>query len=373
MAGRRLKRKAARDTAAARAQRKTDLLEEKKARLAKARAAKARKLQQLQKEQQKATATTAVASPAGPTEGRRSGRSGVGCEIRQRRRRSHCAEPADRCSDPRVEKCSSPSDDVLEHATAVQEEAALLRRDNRLQIDANSRSDEAHQLGGDEPFIPSGVLVGHRILRLFGNDDGAVGGQDGCLILPTPTSEEAEEVGSAFFIGTVTSYRPPKAYEQLMPKNAVGGSSSSSSSSSSSARGVHVDGDGPKKGGRRRGSKKKKSRGGRPRKDAVRELDYALYRVHFDDGDVMDMEPKEVFECSQLYDAKVSGKEAVGRNDETTRLCFSSDICHIMKLLDSCLAQSHLDIIYLHIMFYLHFLSVRNSPALRPGTTVLRR
>ena len=315
MAGRRLKRKAARDAAAARAQRKTDLLEKKKACLAKARAAKARKLQQLQKEQQKATATTAVASPAGPIKSRCFSRSSVGCDARQRRRRSHCAEPADRCSDPRVEKCSSPSDDVLEHATAVQEEAALPRRDNRLQIDANSRSDEAHQLGGDEPFIPSGVLVGHRILRLFGNDDGAVGGQDGCLILPTPTSEEAEEVSSAFFIGTVASYRPPKAYEQLMPKNVVGGSSS--------ARGVHVDGDGPKKGGRRRGSKKKKSRGGRPRKDAVRELDYALYRVHFDDGDVMDMEPKEVFECSQLYDAKVSGRGVVGRNDETTRLCFS--------------------------------------------------
>ena len=330
MAGRRLKRKAARDTAAARAQRKTDLLEKKKARLAKARAAKARKLQQLQKEkqkeQQKATATTAVASLAAPTEGRRSGRSGSGCDIQQRRRRSNGAEPADRCSDPGAEKYSSPSDDVLEHATAVQKEAALLRRDNRLQLDADNRSDEAHQPGGDGSFIPSGVLVGHRILRLFGNVDGAddegVGGQDGCLILRTPMSKEAEEVDSAFFIGTVRSYRPPKAYEQLMPKNAVGGSSSSS------AHGVHADGDGPKKGGRRRGSKKKKRRGGRPRKDAVRELDYALYRVHFDDGDVMDMEPKEVFECSQLYDAKVSGRGRgwFRRNDETTRLCFSSDL-----------------------------------------------
>ena len=357
MAGRRLKRKAARDTAAARAQRKTDLLEKKKARLAKARAAKARKLQQLQKEQQKATATTAVASLAGPTEGRRSSRSGVGCDIQQRRRRSNRAEPADRCSDPGVEKYSSSSDHVLEHATAVQEEAALLRRDNRLQIDADNRSDEAHQLGGDGAFIPSGVLVGHRILRLFGNVDGAddecVGGQDGCLILRTPMSKEAEEVDSAFFIGTVRSYRPPKAYEQLMPKNAVGGSSSSSS-----AHGVHVDGDGPKKGGRRRGSKKKKKRGGRPRKDAVRELDYALYRVHFDDGDVMDMEPKEVFECSQLYDAKVSGRGVVRRNEETTRLCFSSDICHIMKLLGSMfgtISPRHiLDIIFFHTMFHLH-------------------
>ena len=59
MAGRRLKRKAVRDAAAARAQRKTDLLEKKKARLA--------------LEQQKATATTAVASLAGATEGIPSG------------------------------------------------------------------------------------------------------------------------------------------------------------------------------------------------------------------------------------------------------------------------------------------------------------
>ena len=241
-------------------------------------------------------------------------------------------------------------------AAAARDTAAA--RAQRLQPDADNRSDEAHQLGGDGAFIPSGVLVGHRILRLFGNVDGAddecVGGQDGCLILRTPMSKEAEEVDSAFFIGTVRSYRPPKAYEQLMPKNAVGGSSSSSSS----AHGVHVDGDGPKKGGRRRGSKKKKKRGGRPRKDAVRELDYALYRVHFDDGDVMDMEPKEVFECSQLYDAKVSGRGVVRRNEETTRLCFSSDICHIMKLLGSMfgtISPRHiLDIIFFHTMFHLH-------------------
>eukprot|EP00563_Minutocellus_polymorphus_P001299 CAMPEP_0181029150 /NCGR_PEP_ID=MMETSP1070-20121207/5043_1 /TAXON_ID=265543 /ORGANISM="Minutocellus polymorphus, Strain NH13" /LENGTH=1489 /DNA_ID=CAMNT_0023106437 /DNA_START=337 /DNA_END=4806 /DNA_ORIENTATION=- len=309
MAGRRLKRKAAKDTATARAQRKMDLLAKKKDSMAKARAVKARKFQQLQKEKQRhaqsattasaSAAATAAASPAGLAESYGGGENIVGRGAQQRRFRSPdissggaSAGPAGRCSDPGLQE--EPRDDVLEHAAAALEEEALLRRDSHLQANGNKRSNEKHQLGSDGPFIPSGVLVGHRILRLFGNDDGAecVGGQDGCLVLRTPMSEEAEEVGSALFIGTVMAYRPPKAYEDLMP------------SGSACVHDVQDDGDDAKKGGRRKGRKKKKRRGGRPRKDAVRELDFALYRVHFDDGDVMDMEPREVFECSQLYDAK---------------------------------------------------------------------
>ena len=144
-----------------------------------------------------------------------------------------------------------------------------------------------------------GVFDGYRILRSFGDDDGS--GPVGCSVLRSPTSEEAEEVDSALFIGTVVSYRPPKVYEDLMPRNDV--------------EDQNVQDEAAGSGGRRRGRKKKKKRRGRPRKDAVQELDYALYRVQFDDGDVMDMEPKEVFQCSQLYDAKVRDKDGVLSDD----------------------------------------------------------
>ena len=183
-------------------------------------------------------------------------------------------------------------------AAAARDTAAA--RAQRLQPDADNRSDEAH---------PWGVLVGHRVLRLFGDTDGAddecVGGQGGGSILPSPTSKEAEEVDSAYFIGTVRSYHPPT---------------------------------------------------NRPSDGA--EPNYGAYSVHFDDGVIMTMAPKKVFECSQLYDDKVSGKGAVRR----WRFAYLSDICHVVKLV----AQSHLDIIYLYS-------SVRNSPALLPGTMVLGR
>jgi hypothetical protein len=308
MAGRRIKRKAAMATAATRNQQKQELLEKKKAILAKARAAKTRKFQQRQKKNRHlaqmttATATTAsaVAGPAGPTESSSGGGSdGAGSNLQQGRCRlpdhpsgRESAGPATgRRSDPGPEEDSRSRDDVLEHAVAAQ---------------VDQQSSGAQQLGGGDhrPFIPSGVLVGHRILRSFGNDDGSepVCGQDGCFILRTPMSEDAEEVESALFIGTVMSYRPPKAYEDLTPRNGAVDQSS-------------VQAEDVKSGGQRRGRKKKKKRCGRPRRDAVRELDYALYRVHFDDGDVMDMEPKEVFECSQLYDAKVRGRKHMERHE----------------------------------------------------------
>lgn len=313
MVGRRIKRKAAKESAATKAQQKAELLEKKRASLAKARAAKARKFQQRrqkkknqpQQHAQMTTTTTAsaAAGPAGPTE-TADGSGGLGCEVQQRRRRlpenasagEESAGPAaGRGSDPGLEEDSTSRDDVLEHAAAAQEEAVLLRQDDHQHARPDQHSNEKRQLGGsgdDRPFIPSGVLVGHRILRSFGDDDGS--GPDGCLILRSPTSEEAEEVDSALFIGTVMSYRPPKAYEDLMPSNDVDDH--------------NVQDEVVSNGGRRKGRKKKKKRMGRPRKDAVRELDYALYRVQFDDGDVMDMEPKEVFQCSQLYDAKVRNR-----------------------------------------------------------------
>ena len=306
MAGRRIKRKAAMATAATRNQQKQEL-EKRKAILAKARAAKTRKFQQRQKKNRHlaqmttATATTAsaVAGPAGPTESSSGGGGGAGSNLQQGRRRlpdhpcrRESAGPATgRRSDPGPEEDSRSRDNVLEHAVAAQ---------------VDQQSSGAQQLGcGDHrPFIPSGVLIGHRILCSFGNDDGSepVCGQDGCFILRTPMSEDAEEVESALFIGTVMSYRPPKAYEDLTPRNGVVDQSS-------------VQAEDVKSGGQRGGRKKKKKRCGRPRRDAVRELDYALYRVHFDDGDVMDMGPKEVFECSQLYDAKVRGRKHMERHE----------------------------------------------------------
>lgn len=317
MVGRRIKRKAAKDSAATKAQQKAELLEKKRASLAKARAAKARKFQQRQKKknqrqqhaQMSATATaSAAAGPAGPTATADGGGS-LDCDVQQKYRRlpenasggEGAGSAVGRGSDPGLEDQDSTSrDDVLEHAAAAQEEAVLLRQDEHQHAMPDQQSNEKRHLGGkgdDRPFIPSGVLVGHRILRSFGDDDG--NGPDGCFVLRSPTSEEAEEVDSALFIGTVMSYRPPKVYEDLMPRNDV--------------EDQNVQDEVAGNGGRRKGRKKKKKRMGRPRKDAVRELDYALYRVQFDDGDVMDMEPKEVFQCSQLYDAKVRNTDGVPR------------------------------------------------------------
>lgn len=316
MVGRRIKRKAAKDSAATKAQQKAELREKKRASLAKARAAKARKFQQRQKKKNQrqrhaqmsaATTTSAAAGPTGPTETTDGGGS-LDCDVQEKCRLS--PENASgggstgpvvgsRGSDPGLEGEDSTSrDDVLEHAAAAQEEAVLLRQDEHQHAMLDHQSNEKRYPGGsgdDRPFIPSGVLIGHRILRSFGDDDG--GGPDGCFILRSPTSEEAEEVDSAYFIGTVMSYRPPKVYEDLLPRKEV--------------EDQNVQDEVAGNSGRRRGRKKKKKRMGRPRKDAVRELDYALYRVQFDDGDVMDMEPKEVFQCSQLYDAKVRDTDGV--------------------------------------------------------------
>ena len=337
MVGRRIKRKAAKESAATKAQQKAELLEKKRASLAKARAAKARKFQQRrqkkknqpQQHAQMTTTTTAsaAAGPAGPAE-TADGSGGLGCEVQQRRRRlpenasagEESAGPAaGRGSDPGLEEDSTSRDDVLEHAAAAQEEAALLRRDEHHHARPDQQSNEKRQLGGsgdDRPFIPSGVLVGHRILRSFGDDDGS--GPGGCFVLRSPTSEEAEEVDSALFIGTVVSYRPPKVYEDLMPRNDVEDQNVQDEIAGSS-------------GGRRRGRKKKKKRRGRPRKDAVQELDYALYRVQFDDGDVMDMEPKEVFQCSQLYDAKVRDPDGMLSDDDWVlpRVLYSYSSCFL--------------------------------------------
>ena len=318
MVGRRIKRKAAKESAATKAQQKAELLEKKRASLAKARAAKARKFQQRQKKknqrqqhaQMSAAGTTtasATAGPDGPTP-TADGGDNLDCDVQQKCRRlpenasgGESAGPAvGRGSDPGPEDQESTSrDDVLEHAAAAQEEAVLLRQDEHQHAMPDQQSNEKRHLGGkgdDRPFIPSGVLVGHRILRSFGDDDGS--GPDGCFVLRSPTSEEAEEVDSALFIGTVISYRPPKVYEDLMPRNDVEDQNVQDEVAGAT-------------GGRRKGRKKKKKRMGRPRKDAFRELDYALYRVQFDDGDVMDMEPKEVFQCSQLYDAKVRDTDGV--------------------------------------------------------------
>ena len=324
MVGRRIKRKAAKESAATKAQQKAELLEKKRASLAKARAAKARKFQQRQKKkknqrqehaQMSAAGTTtasAAAGPAGPTEVADGG-DNLDCDVQQKCRRlpenasgGESAGPVvGRGSDPGLEDQESTSrDDVLEHAAAAQEEAVLLRQDEHQHAMPDQQSNEKRHLGGkgdDRPFIPSGVLVGHRILRSFGDDDGS--GPDGCFVLRSPTSEDAEEVDSALFIGTVISYRPPKVYEDLMPRNDVEDQNVQDEVAGSS-------------GGRRRGRKKKKKRRGRPRKDAVQELDYALYRVQFDDGDVMDMEPKEVFQCSQLYDAKVRDPDGMLSDDD---------------------------------------------------------
>ena len=324
MVGRRIKRKAAKESAATKAQQKAELLEKKRASLAKARAAKARKFQQRQKKKKRnqrqehaqmsaagTTTASAAAGPAGPTPTADGGDS-LDCDMQQECRRlpenasggEGAGSAVGRGSDPGLEDQESPPrDDVLEHAAAAQEEAVLLRQDEHQHAMPDQQSNEKRHLGGkgdDRPFIPSGVLVGHRILRSFGDDDGS--GPDGCFVLRSPTSEEAEEVDSALFIGTVISYRPPKVYEDLMPRNDV--------------EDQNVQDEVPGNGGRRKGRKKKKKRMGRPRKDAVRELDYALYRVQFDDGDVMDMEPKEVFQCSQLYDAKVRDTDGVLSDDD---------------------------------------------------------
>ena len=327
MVGRRIKRKAAKASAATMAQKRAELLEKKRASLAKARAAKARKFQQRHKKKKKknqqrqqhaqmsatATTTTTACAAAGPASwagpaASADGGGSLGCDVQQK----DCLRSPENAiggesvgpavghgSDPGPEDQDSTSRDVvLEHAAAAQKEAVLLRQDEHRHAMPDQQSIEKRHLGGG---IPSGVLVGHRILRSFGDDDGS--GPGGCFVLRSPTSEEAEEVESALFIGTVVSYRPPKVYEDLMPRNDVEDQNVQDEVAGSS-------------GGRRRGRKKKKKRRGRPRKDAVQELDYALYRVQFDDGDVMDMEPKEVFQCSQLYDAKVRDPDGMLSDDD---------------------------------------------------------
>ena len=113
------------------------------------------------------------------------------------------------------------------------------------------------------------AYLGLRLLRKFSDE----GGHD---IRRKPGSESTERVDRAYFAGTAMYFRPAEKY------------------------GVHHVGN----------------------------LDFGTYRVLFDDGDVLDMGPREVFECAQLYDAKVSGKGVVRRNVETMRLRldFSSDI-----------------------------------------------
>jgi len=149
--------------------------------------------------------------------------------------------------------------------------------------------------GDGEPFIPTGVLIGHRILRSYGENT------DGCLVLRTPRCGAEIEVPSALFMGTVVAYRPPKAYEELKLRMAKAAEHEGENGHDNERL---EDDNRTKK--EKTCQSPKKPRRGRPKKDAVRPLDYALYRVQFDDGDVADMEPQEVFQYSRLYDAKVS-------------------------------------------------------------------
>jgi len=162
--------------------------------------------------------------------------------------------------------------------------------------DATTDEDAAASTTADsdgEPFIPTGVLIGHRILRSYGESTG------GCIVLRTPYSGAEMEVPSALFMGTVVAYRPPKAYEELKLKMAEAAEHEGDNGIDNEG---HEDDNRTKKKKTCQTAKKRKR--GRPKKDAAQPLDYALYRVQFDDGDVADMEPREVFRYSRLYDAK---------------------------------------------------------------------
>ena len=113
----------------------------------------------------------------------------------------------------------------------------------------------------DAASVPKGALVHYRVLRSFGEGEDEYGVE----VLPTPNAKRGRAVPSAFFLGTVTKYCAPSSFT----------------------------------GGRQR------TRRGGSRQKGVRQLDHALYRVMFDDGDVMDMEPTEVFQCAILYDKMV--------------------------------------------------------------------
>ena len=159
----------------------------------------------------------------------------------------------------------------------------------------------------DDRFIPTGVLVGHRILRSYGESTG------GCIVLSAPGGEETE-VPSALFMGTVVEYRPPKSLEDLRLQREARAAAAAAASTSEAA-GVkdpgtnqeHDDGSKARNGrGGGRTARRKRKRGRAKRGlGAVRPLDYALYRILFDDGDVADLDPREVYQCSLLYDAKV--------------------------------------------------------------------